>query len=398
MLRKALGEGFPDEVGRRITLLTLARTAANGCFRFAPPFLATIASGLGVSLDTIGVAIAISELSGLLSPLTGSFAERFHRRTAMTAGLTMVGVGALVAASAQHVVWLAVGIVILNQSKVLFDLGLGAWVSDRVPYERRGRVIGITETSWALGLLLGVSTMGIITALTSWRVGYVVGAVAVLIMASLVRAKVEDDPAGHQHARRTRQRVTLPRIVFVVAAGTFCLMGASQMLFVTFGSWLRDSFGFSDASIAVFSFCLGFGEVISSLASSRLADRWGKERAGISGAMVMVPAALLLAVSNEHELIAIPALVLAIAAFEFAVVSIIPLGTMVVPGAPAIGMSVMLACGTLGRATASIPATRLYVREGIAWPAVLCAVLAVGTMVALWRVAAWHRRTTVAPT
>ena len=137
----------------------------------------------------------------------------------------------------------------------------------------------------------------------------------------------------------------------------------------------------------------GFGEVLSSFASSRLADHWGKERAGATGAAVMIPAALLLAGSHEHMAVGIPLLIVAIAAFEFAVVSIIPLGTMVVPGAPAIGMSVMLASGTLGRATASIPATRIYVRDGIAWPSVLCAVLALGTIVAMWRVAAWHRRT-----
>ncbi|MEY4606106.1 MAG: MFS transporter [Ilumatobacteraceae bacterium] len=393
MLRRALGDGFPEDVGRHIALLTLARTAANGCFRFAPPFLATMASGLGVSLDTIGIAVAVSELSGLMSPITGSVAERFHRRTAMATGLASVAVAAIIAASAPNVVVLALALVLLNQSKVLFDLGLGAWVSDRVPYERRGRVIGLTETSWAGGLLLGVSTMGLVTAATNWRVGYAVGAVAVVIMASLVRARIEDDPEGHQHARRTRERVRLPRIVFIVAAGTLCLMAASQMLFVTFGSWLRDEFRFSDSGVAALSFGLGFGEVLSALASSRLADRWRKERAGAVGAAVMVPAALLLAVNSESMLIGIPLLILAIAAFEFAVVSIIPLGTMVVPGAPALGMSVMLACGTLGRALASIPATRLYVDSGITWPAVLCAALCFGTIASMWRVDRWHHRT-----
>lgn len=393
MLRRALGDGFEEEVGRHLALLTFARTAANGCFRFAPPFLATMASGLGVSLPTIGVAVAISELSGLLSPATGSFAERLHRRTAMALGLTSVGIAAVLAACAPNVVVLCVALVVLSQSKVLFDLGLGAWITDRVPYERRGRVIGLTETSWAGGLLLGVSTMGIITAFSSWRVGYAAGAVAVIVMASIVQARVEDDPAGHQHARRQRERAPLPRIVFVVAGGTLCLMAASQMLFVTFGSWLRDSFGFTDGSVAAMSFGLGFGEVLAALASSRLADRWSKQRAGAAGAAVMVPAGLLLSVGNERMLFGLPLLVLAIAAFEFAVVSIIPLGTMVVPGAPALGMSIMLACGTFGRALASIPATRLYDDHGIAWPAMLCSACAAGTIVSMWRVDRWHRRT-----
>ncbi|HAP78491.1 MAG TPA: hypothetical protein DCR14_20710, partial [Acidimicrobiaceae bacterium] len=188
MLHRGLDNSFPEEVRARITLLTMARTAANGAFRFTPPFLATIASGLDVSLDTIGIAVAVSEASGLLSPITGSIAERFHRRTAMAAGLTGVAAGAALAAGSQHVAMLAVALIVLAQSKVLFDLGLGAWVSDRVPYERRGRVIGLTETSWALGLLVVVSLLGLLTAMSNWRVGYAAGAALVAVMAGLVRS------------------------------------------------------------------------------------------------------------------------------------------------------------------------------------------------------------------
>ena len=169
MLHRGLDATYPEEVRRRITLLTFARTAANGCFRFAPPFLATIASGLGVSLDTIGIAVAISELSGLVSPITGHLAERLHRRTAMAVGLAGVGAGAGLAAASHHVVMFAAALIVIAQSKVMFDLGLGAWISDRVAYERRGRALGLTETSWAMGLLLGVSAMGLVTAASSWR-------------------------------------------------------------------------------------------------------------------------------------------------------------------------------------------------------------------------------------
>ena len=55
MLRRALDESFPDDVRRRITALTVARTTANACFRFAPPFLATIAHGNGTDLAGIGI-------------------------------------------------------------------------------------------------------------------------------------------------------------------------------------------------------------------------------------------------------------------------------------------------------------------------------------------------------
>ena len=45
---------------------------------------------------------------------------------------------------------------------------------------------GLIEVSWAFGLLIGVTTMGLVTAATSWRVGYLSGAIAVAIMAVIV--------------------------------------------------------------------------------------------------------------------------------------------------------------------------------------------------------------------
>lgn len=394
MLRKGLDHTFPDEVRDHITLVTVARTAANACFRFAPPFLATIASGLGVSLDTVGVAVAISEASGLLSPVTGTLTERLHRRTAMTIGLGGVGAGTLLAANSHHVAMFAVALVVISQAKVMFDLGLGAWVSDRVPYERRGRVLGLTETSWAMGLLLGVTAMGLVAAATNWRVGYATGAVAVVVMAALVSRTVADDPAeGHEHARPPRPvGVRVPPAGIVLAAGGFCLMSSSQMLFVTFGSWLKDHHGFTDTGVASMAFALGFGELVASLSAARVSDRWGKERAGMVGAGLMVPASILLATGHDHLWVGLPMLVVAVGAFEFAIVSIIPLGTQMVPGAPAFGMSVMFAAGTLGRALASIPATRLYTRHGMAWPAVLCAVMAAGMVLAMQRLAVMRHR------
>ena len=73
----------------------------------------------------------------------------------------------------------------------MFDVGLISWTSDHVAYERRGRVVGIIETSWALGLLVGVTTLGLVAAATSWRWSYVVGAVAVVAAAGLLLARLD---------------------------------------------------------------------------------------------------------------------------------------------------------------------------------------------------------------
>ena len=372
MLQRALDHTFPDDVRQRITILTIARTMANGCFRFAAPFIATIAHGQGVSVGTLGLALAVSELAGLASPLVGELVERLHRRTAMALGLTGVAVGASMAAASVHPAMFTVALIILMQSKTMFDLGLGAWVSDRVPYERRGRVMGLTETSWAMGLLLGVTVMGLVTAATNWRVGYGVGAAAVLAMAGFIARGIAPDSGQHTSAGRARQSFRIPSYAWVFIAAWFCLVAAAQSLFVTFGSWLQDSFDFSALNLSVVTFGLGFGELFASLLSARNTDRWGKERSAGSGALVMSIAACGAAAWHGHLWIALPFVVVSIAAFEFAIVSAIPLATALLPGSPARGMALLMGAGTMGRALADVPATRLYDHFGFLWPTLMC--------------------------
>ena len=382
MLHRLLDDDDLPEVHRNLVPLTLARLAGNACYRYTYPFVALIASGLDVSLGRMGVALAFAELAGLLSPLTGRLADHLGQRQAMAGGLASVALGATLAASAQHVVWLALALVVLSQSKVLFDLGLTTWIAEQVPYERRGRIVGLTETSWAGGLLIGVSTMGLITAVTNWRVGYLTGAIAALVMATVVYRRVTPLPARHERPERAATG-RIPRWGIAAVLSVTCLMGASQALFVTFGSWLEDTFGLGAVGLAAITVALGLGELFASLTSARNTDSWGKELSTAGGAALMVPTGLVLAVWHDQMAVGIVLLVIAILGFEFAIVSSLAIGSRLVPGSPARGVGAMIAAGTSGRALVSVPATALYERSGFGWPAALSALLACGTIVGM---------------
>jgi hypothetical protein len=97
----------------------------------------------------------------------------------------------------------------------------------------------------------------------------------------------------------------------------------------------------------------------------------------------LIPAGIGLAIFHGHLVPGLIALAIGICGFEFAIVSLLAVGSTLVPGSPARGLALMLTGGTLGRALAAVPATRLYDRHGMAWPAVQSATFAVVTVVAL---------------
>lgn len=385
MLGRFLDDSFAPEVRTDVTAMTVARLAANTCYRYSAPFLATIARGLDISLEQIGVALAIAELSCLLSPFVARLVDRMGHRTSMVGGLLGIGLATVLAAGSQGLVMFAVALVALSQSKVVFDIGLGTWIATHVPYERRSVVVGLTETSWALALLVGVSLLGLITAASSWRVAYLMATAGVVAMAIVVAARIpRGDAAVADVAPRPRTaRLVLGRTGWLAVGGSLTLMASSQCLFVTFGGWLEDSFDFTPAALSAVTFALGLGELASSITSARRTDRWGKERSTALGAGLMIPSALALAVWHEHLAVGLVVLVIAVAGFEFAIVSSLAIASQLVPTSPARGLGMMIGAGTLGRAIASIPATRLYERSGIGWPAAMSAIFATCTMAAM---------------
>jgi len=389
VLDRWLDDSFSPLVKKNVTLLTATRLTTNACYRFTPPFIAIIAKGFDISLSEIGVALTISELSGLLSPFVGRFVDQLSRRRAMLIGLVGISSGALLSAVSPNIFLFTLGVTLISVLKNFFDLGMSGWISDHVPYEKRGRYIGITEISWALGLLLGVSTMGVITALIDWRAGFLAGAIGVAISSTFLTARIPTE-AHEVSSRSIDKDVRLRGRGWLVVATMFATMCASQCIFITFGAWLDDEFGFGAIGIAAVGFSFGVVELYASISSANKTDKWGKEVSIAVGCLLMVPGGLALWVVSQNLTLGLVALLVYILGFEFAVVSMLPLATHLVPSRPGSGLGFVIGAGTLGRSVMSLVATRAYESSGgIAMPALIGAASAA---VATLFIYMYHRR------
>jgi MFS transporter, YNFM family, putative membrane transport protein len=384
VLDRVLDESYAAEVRSSVTALTVARLTTNAAYRFPVPFLATIADGLHVSLGRIGVGLAITELFTLSAPLVGRAVERATRRAAMLTGLAGVALGALIAGASSELWMFVVGLAVLSLAKMTYDVGLNAFIADRVPFAIRSRVTSLTETSWALGMLLGVSSLGLVVAVSSWNVAYVVVAVAVVASAGFLRRRLppEQRPAP-RHSDDPPPRWAPRRVVILTSVCIAGLAGSAQFVFVTYGAWLTDHFGFSAAALAGVSFAFGLVELTSSVVSTGRTDAWGKERSVVIGCTLMVPGAVVIGVGADHLGFLLAGLALFLLGFELAIISCVPLGAELTPTAPAHGLSVLIAAITGARALVVLPATAWYADHGLDLTAVGAATLAIISAVAI---------------
>ncbi len=397
MFASHLDDSYTAEVRHGVTPMTVAKIGANSAVRYAAPFIATVASGLHVSLATVGAAIGLGELVGLGAPLIARLAAQFTRRAAMISGLLGIGAGATVCATSRGVVQFAIGLALMNVTKIVFDLGIISWLTDRVEYGLLGRAIGLTETAWAIALLIGVVLMGLVTGIGSWRWGYALAVVFIVAMAATLRAVVPDEsrpappPPTHE---RVHHRVGAGWLVIVA---TVALTASAQAIFVTFGKWLQTDFTVTDTQLSIIIFGLGAIELAASSAVVRFLDIWGKQRSSMFGAAIVIPSGLGLAVLHHHFVIGLVLLAVYVAAFEFAVLATISLSSGLVPGHPSVGLGLMVGAGTLGRAVMASPATAAFTAHGMWAPSVIGASCAAVTVGCQWRYRAVRTEAAVSP-
>lgn len=381
MFATHLDQSYPAEVRESIASVTIAKLGANSAVRFAPPFIATIATDLDLSLTTLGAAIAVGEFAGLSGPLITRLAGRFSRRSSICVGLLAIAAGAVICATSTTAVQFAVGLATMTMSKILFDVGVIGWISDRVPYTRMGRVVGLTETAWAGSLLLGVVAMGLLTDATSWRWGYGLVVVALILFSTMIRGRLPNEvPPARVTRQQRRERPRLGAGWLVIVA-TVAIMASAQSVFVTFGKWLQNDFDFSDSQLAILVFAMGGVELLAATSTVRFADRWGKQLSTMAGVLVMIPAGLLLAAVNSNLVLGLAMLAAFVCGFEFAIVSSLSLASNLVPAHPSTGVGLMIGAGTLGRAITATPAAAAYTSKGMWLVAVIaagCAALSFG--------------------
>jgi MFS transporter, DHA1 family, inner membrane transport protein len=357
------------EVRAALIAVLIARTAVNGGHRIVYPFLPELARGLGVSLGVMGALLALRSAAGLAAPLVPRLAEAHGRRAVMLVGLGATTVGCLALAGAPGVVTAGLGLVLAGVAKPLFDIPMQGWFGARVPYGRRGRVLGVTELTWALSLLLALPA-GFLIAATTWRSPFLLVAGLALCGAIAVRVLIADD----RPAARVRRplRLTGPLVGLLVVVLLFRM--AAELLFVVYGSWLEIDFGLSVAAIGVFTVVVVGAELIGESSVAAFADRLGLKRSIMLGLLGTGVVYASLGLVGGSLVAAIIAVIGWFVLFEVTIVSTIPFVTGLAATSPERLLALVAAVSVASGGVAALLGPQIFAIGGMA----LCGLVAAG--------------------
>ena len=346
----------------QLIVFTAIRTIFNTLHRMVYPFLAIFARSLGVDLTTFSYALTARSVLGTFGPFAASVADRRGRRFGMLLGATLFTVGAAVVVFWPTFAGLSISLILATLGKYIFDPGMQAYLSDHVPYKRRGRTIAITEFGWSLAFIAGVPLMGFLISRNGWMAPFpLMALLGGLIIASLFWMLPKEDRSATANRSRDNFRLvftSLPALTGL-AIGLFA-SAANEQVNLIFGVWLEDSFGLKIAALGAASAIIGISELSAEGLVAAFVDRIGKPRAVALGLAVNSLAALALPFIGRTEVGALVGLFFFYISFEFTLVSSIPLMTELLPTARATMMAFNVAALSMGRAIGAFLAPRLY--------------------------------------
>lgn len=364
----------------KVCVVTLCRIVLSSAQRFAYPFAPALSRGLGVPLTAITTIIAVNRSTAVTGMFFGPVADRLGYRLMMLTGLVVLVAGMFAGGFFPFYGVILASLSLAGLGNSIFEPVSQAYAGERVPFHRRGLVIGVLELSWAGSMLIGIPLLGLIIEYLGWRAPFfALGALGLIGIAALqlVIAKDGKRTVMHQTAnifsawrKLVKERAALGAIGFA-----FFICAANDNLFVIYGAWLETSFNLGIVALGFSTTVIGMAELSGAALTAAVSDRLGLKRSVIAGLSLCIISYIVLPLMGKTLPLALGGLFFVFLTFEFTVVSALSLCTEFMPGLRATMMSSFLATAGIGRVIGVLIGGPAWLTGGIFVTALVSAVI-----------------------
>ena len=382
----------------KIGVVVVCRLVLSTARRFTYPFAPALSRGLEVPLTAITSLIAVNWATSLLGVVTGPIADRIGYRKMMIIGMVLLGIGMLAGGIFPFYGVMIIALFLAGMGKIIFDPAVQAYVSERVPYRRRGTAIGLLEISWAGSTLLGIPLIALLMDNFDWRAPFfamgligVLGAFAVAIFFS-GDEKVKSQGNPGQSYKKMLIVLVKDKSALGAMAYVFFFSAAIDNLFVIYGAWLEKAFGVGIVVLGLGTGVIGVAELIGEIMVATISDRIGLKRAVTLGVMFCILTYVLLPFISLSFFLALAGLFVHFLIFEFTIISSVALCTELRPDMRATIIAGFFAAAGMGRIVGALSGGPVWLSGGIVATGTISAGLTVLALVSLrWGLRRWDK-------
>lgn len=382
----------------KIGVVVICRLVLSTARRFAYPFAPALSRGLGVPLTAITSLIAVNWATSLLGVVVGPIADRIGYRKMMVMGMVLLGGGMLAGGFFPFYGVMIITLFLAGMGKITFDPAVQAYVSERVPYQRRGMAIGFLEISWAGSTLLGIPLIALLIDNVGWRAPFfamgLIGILGALAMALFFpgNEKAISQAGPVQSYKKMLQILVKDKPSLGAMAYVFFFSAAIDNLFVVYGAWLEKAFDVGIVALGLGTGVIGIAELIGEIMVATMSDRFGLKRAVTLGVMFCIMTYAFLPFISQSFYLALAGLFVHFLIFEFTIISSVALCTELRPDMRATMIAGFFAAAGLGRIVGALSGGPVWLTGGIVATGMISAGLTGLALISLhWGLEGWDK-------
>ena len=373
-----------------LTASVLGRLVINSLRRVPYAIMTDLAAALGIPREMLAGAIAAQSSMGFLSPLLGPFLDRSRRKQAMLLALglfVVITATGAVASWAGASVTIILGVLVLaGLCKVIYDPAMLAYVSTHTSPTRRGFAVGISETAWAVSLLIFAPLAAFL--LVHANVGSIFAVICACGVAAfvLVWRLLPADPAPTQGVSIKNNWSALlnqrSAVMLILAVALHSMSG--EIMSIGYEKWFKDTFTLSVGSLGTLALFISVAEFGGELLVAGLADRIGRRRLGLLMLGSCAVFCLLLPRTGSSLPLATAMLVGLYISFETSIVAIITLSTDVMPTARGTLMTSVIGVSAGSRVLGTLIGSNLLSTLGFGVNGIVSTIIVIFAIAFIW--------------
>jgi predicted MFS family arabinose efflux permease len=289
-------------------------------------------------------------------------------------------------------------LLLAGMGKITFDPAVQAYVSERVPYQRRGMAIGLLEVSWAGSTLLGIPLIALLINNVGWRSPFfamgIIGILGALSMTLFFpgNEKAISQAVPVQSYKKMLQILVKDKPSLGAMAYVFFFSAAIDNLFVVYGAWLEKAFDVGIVVLGLGTSVIGVAELIGEIMVATISDRFGLKRVVTLGVMFCIITYGLLPFISQSFSLALTGLFIHFLIFEFTIISSLALCTELRPEMRATIIAGFFAAAGLGRIVGALSGGPIWLAGGIFATGMISAGITVLAFISLrWGLRGWDK-------
>lgn len=241
------------------------------------PYLATYFNIPSSSVIMLNIGFS---LIAFIIPIFGAWADKHGKKKYIIISLISFIFGTIISGFSQNSLLFAIGRTFSGMGYFSLNASIISYISDFIPYEKRGKASGVLRTAFALAILFSPLYSAFMTQKFNnlWSIYIPLSLVGLMVLIAITKFPESNKVESKNLSVKSIISLLDDKTSLKLLVAEFLLLTAPYLMYSYLGIWLKSDFDLEQLKIGYIYTIAASGTVLGVIISTFFTDKIGKEK------------------------------------------------------------------------------------------------------------------------